>query len=86
METLRDKSKRLFKQVQSDTDEALKAKLLGTCRIDIEEDYKTAIDVAMLSLNDDIQFVKNRLEKLVSNPNLRPDTRKDVLDIIARLA
>ena len=85
METLRDKSKRLLKQTQFDTDEALKNKLLGTWHMDIEEEYKTIIDIHLLSLNDDIMRIKNRLESLVSNQGLRPDVRKDILDIISLL-
>ena len=86
METLRDKSKRLLKQTQFDTDEALKNKLLGTWHMDIEEEYKTIIDIHLLSLNDDIMRIKNRLESLVSNQGLRPDVRKDILDIISLLS
>ena len=86
METLRDKSKILLKQVQLDTDEALKAKLLGTCRIDIEEEYKTIIDIHLLNLSEDIMKVKSKLEKLVSNPRLGPDVRKDILDVISMLS
>jgi hypothetical protein len=85
METLRDKSKRLLKQVQSDTDEALKAKILGTCRIDIEQEYQTIINIHLLDLSDDIKRITEKLENLVSNPGIRPEVRREILSTISLL-
>lgn len=85
METLRDKSKRLLKKVQLDTDEALKVKILGTCRIDIEQEYQTIINIHLLDISNDIKKITEKLENLVSNPSIMPDVRKDILGIISLL-
>lgn len=84
METLRDKSKRLLKQVQTDSETALKETIIGN-RLYTEDDQKTIIDIAIFSLNDDIQFIKNRLENLVSNQNVRPEIRREILAVIELL-
>jgi hypothetical protein len=85
METLREKSKRILKQTQSDTDGVLKAKILGTCRMDIDEEYKTIINVYSLEISDDILRISTKLENLVSDQSIRPNIRKELLDIISTL-
>ena len=85
METLRDKSKRLLKQVQSDTEQAIKELVAGD-KFYTAEDQRTIIDIHLLSLNDDIMRIKWKLEDLVANQSLRPDVRKDILDVIALLS
>jgi len=84
METLRDKSKRLLRQVQNDSETALKETIVGG-KTYTEEDQKTIIDIAIFSLNDDILFIKNRLENLVSNQNIRPEIRREILAVVELL-
>jgi hypothetical protein len=85
METLRDKSKRLLRQTQTDTTEIVHARILGTCTMDYEAELKTVVNIHLLDISDDIKKITEKLEDLVSDPRVRPEVRKDILDIISML-
>lgn len=84
METLRDKSKRLLRQVQLDTEEAIKDQIVEN-KLYTVDDQKTIINIHLLDLSDDIKKITEKLEDLVSNPTIRPDVRKEILSIISLL-
>lgn len=85
METLIEKSKLLFRQVQADTIENINSRLLDYSYNGRKEDMQSIINVHSLNLHKDIQFIKDKLETIASNSQVNSKTCDEIRKVITLL-